>query len=164
MLRFSGPTVLPLASLTLDPALQCREAIDPDVVAEYAELIRNGTRFPAVRVVAIAGGDEEDDALVLVDGFHRYEAHSDAGSADILVEMAEGTRRDAMIEAAKANTNHGLRRTTIGKRRAVRLLLRDAECCHLSGRELATMSGTSHTFVNETRSRYGVAVGELLTE
>ena len=164
MLKFSGPAVFPLSALTLDPGLQCREAIDPDVVNEYAELIRNGTQFPAVRAIAVAGDDDEDGVVLLVDGFHRYEAHVDAGGSDILVEVAEGTRRDAMIEAAKANTNHGLRRTTLGKRRAVRLLLRDVTCCHLSGRELATMSGTSHTFVNETRSRYGVVVGEQLSD
>lgn len=157
-------TLLTLDELILDPQLQCREETDPAVVNEYAALLRDGVHLPPIRAVQVPGEGSEPAKNYVVDGWHRVLACKQLGIDAMVVALQPGTRRDAIAGAAKANTDHGLRRTHVGKRRAVRLLLMDQEWCRLSGRELAELSGTSHTFVNEVRQRYSVNVGEPLPQ
>lgn len=154
----SGRLAVPLADVVLDPALQCREAMVPEVVEDYAALLRAGTELPPGRAVRIEG------RVYLVDGWHRHAAHIRAERTEIVLDVTEGGRRDALLGAARANCDHGLRRTVAGKRRAVRLLLRDPEWAALSGRELAQLAGVSHTFVDETRKSYGLRRGQVLTD
>lgn len=51
-----------------------------------------------------------------------------------------------------ANADHGLRRSNEDKRKAVGLLLADAEWSKLSNAEIARLCNVSHTFVNNTRN------------
>ncbi len=164
MSKFEGPWPYPLSSITRDPRLQCRTALNAEVVAEYAELLRGGGTLPAISVIEIEGDSDGDGDLLLVDGWHRLEAHRAAGSDTILAMVRRGTWSVAVQEAAGANAAHGLQRTVADKRRAVRLLLTDSEAAKLSGRELAALARVSHTMVNELRQRYGLDVGVALTE
>lgn len=147
-----------LDDLTLDPAMQCRVGIDQLVVTEYAEAIAGGAELPPIEVVKV------DDALLVVDGWHRVWAHRQAKRSSVEVKLTEGTRRDAMLAAVRANASHGLQRTMEDKRRAVRLLLGDPEWSKLSGRDLGKLAQVSHTFVDQTRATYGLRKGEALTE
>jgi hypothetical protein len=148
---------VPLSMLVLDPALQCRAGVVEEVVAEYAEAW-HGTAFPPIRVI------RADEQLLVVDGWHRVHAARRAKATMIAAEVVDGTRRDALLEAVRANRQHGLQRTTVDKRRAVVVLLRDAEWCQLASRKLAEIAGVTHTHVDNMRKRYGVAPGELLGE
>ena len=159
-----GPELLSLSleALTLDPSLQCRQGgVDPDVVAEYATAIREGATFPPVTVVRVAG---DVPLLLVVDGWHRHAAHVQAQRKMIDVHVVDGTRREALLRAVAANASHGKQRTMEDKRRAVRMLLMDAEWAGLSSRELARLAGVSHTFVDESRRRYGVGRGEVVSD
>ena len=153
-----GRLSLLVIELVLDGALQCRTQTDAAVVAAYAELLREGATFPAIRVLRVAG------RLLVVDGWHRALAHRDAGRDVIEADVSDGTWSEAVLAAAGANANHGLQRTMEDKRRAVRLLLTDESSAKRSSRELAKIAGVSHTFVDDTRKRYDVKPGQVVTE
>ena len=84
----------------------------------------------------------------LGDGFHRYFGHKHAGRESILADIRQGTRRDAILFACGANSEHGLRRTNADKRKAVTLLLQDEEW---SARKIAERCAVSPGFVDEVK-------------
>lgn len=148
-----------LDRLVLDPAMQCRLEVNDDVVDEYAEAMLEGRTFPPIRFCIV------DGKRLVVDGWHRVHAARAAGLERIAAEhVATCTRREAMLEAVKANREHGLRRSSDDKRRAVRVLLTDPEWSAMSNRELAELAGVSHAFVGKVRRHFGVQRGELLTD
>ncbi len=106
-------------SLTADPAIQPREELSLDIIAQYAEDMRDGDAFPAVTVFENPDSGER----VLADGFHRFLAAKQAGVLTLRAEIHQGTRGDARWHAVGANRAHGLRRSNADKRKAVRLAL-----------------------------------------
>jgi hypothetical protein len=62
-------------------------------VQDYADALTNGAEFPPV-VVFHDGTDHW-----LADGFHRLLAHEKAGLVDILADVRQGTKRDALLFA-----------------------------------------------------------------
>ena len=124
-------TEFPLRDITLDQGLQPRAALDEETVDDYAARYAEGTAMPAVTLF-------HDGAVYwLADGFHRVAGAAMVGRDTILADVREGTRRDALLFAAGANAGHGLRRTNADKRRAVTMLLADAECAGWPDREIA---------------------------
>lgn len=83
--------------------------------------------------------------------FHRYRA---ADRAAIPAEVREGTQRDAILFACGANTAHGLRRTNEDKRKAVGLLLADAEWSKWSDREIARQCSVGVMTVGRVRAEH----------
>lgn len=140
---------LNLDKIRIDGGTQSRAKIDQDVVSEYADLITSGTIFPAVTV--FYDGAE----YFLADGFHRYFANRKAGTPNILVELHEGTLRDAILFSFGVNHSHGLRRTAADKRKAVLTMLEDIEWQDWSDREIAKHCNVSHTFVAAIRKEVG---------
>lgn len=130
-----------LADIRIDGGTQPRAEIDQDVVREYAEAMTDGAEFPAV-VVFFDGV-----AYWLADGFHRYHAANSLQHKHIEAKVEKGTQRDAILYSVSANAAHGLRRTNLDKRRAVGVLLADAEWCAKSDRWIAEKCGVSHPFV-----------------
>lgn len=104
---------LMISSLVLDDRLQMRERLNPEVVATYADVLRDGGELPPVEVWLIAGKN------YLVEGYHRVEAHKNVGRAQIEAELHEGSMDDAVLHAARANAFHGLLRSPSDKKRAV---------------------------------------------
>lgn len=147
-----------LEDLVLDPALQCRVQVDPEVVAEYAEAMGSGVEFPPVEAMLCNG------QLLVVDGWHRVHAARKAGLVELAAEVTRGTRGDAVLRAVGANRGHGLRRSAADKRRAVRMMLQNPDWTKLSTRQLGEMAGVSHAFVGQVRQHYGLLGGEVLTE
>lgn len=93
---------LNLDLIRLDGQTQARVALDSAQVAEYAEAIRDGEKFPAV-VVFHDGSD-----YWLADGFHRYHATKQVGHVSIEAEVRTGTVEEAQIYAFGANAKRGL--------------------------------------------------------
>jgi transposase-like protein len=70
--------------------------------------------------------------------------------------LRSGPRRDAIVHAAGANADHGLRRTNADKRRAVETLLRDGEWSQWSDREIARRCQVSAPLVGNIRRELSV--------
>jgi ParB-like chromosome segregation protein Spo0J len=118
-IRAADPATLPIASISRDMDLVCRASgINKRTVAEYSASMKAGASFPPVVVF-----DNGKGSSWLADGFHRCAAAEAAGLVDIAVDVRKGSRRDALLYAASANSQHGLRRTNADKRRAVLLLI-----------------------------------------
>ncbi len=136
---------LSIELIKIDGGTQPREVIDDNLVAEYADAMTDGAKFPPV-IVFHDGG-----AYWLADGFHRYWAATKNEWKTIDAEVRKGTRRDAVLFSCGANTDHGLRRTNADKRRAVETLLTDPEWAKWSDREIATQCRVGRDLVGELR-------------
>ena len=136
---------LPLDLVRTDGGTQPRVAIDEQVVAEYADLCRNGSNLPPVTVFF------DGAAYWLADGFHRYWANKRIDKDCISADVHSGTQRDAILYSVGANTSHGLRRRTPDKRKAVLTMLEDEEWAKWSNREIARQCGVGESMVRRTR-------------
>jgi len=136
----------PLRDITLDQSLQPRAALDEETVEDYAARYSEGTAMPPVTLF-------RDGAIYwLADGFHRVAGAAKAGRDTIPADVREGAYRDALLFAVAANTGHGLRRTNADKRRAVTMLLTDAECARWSDRQIARHCGVHQDMVGSVRA------------
>lgn len=114
-----GKKVL-LRSLILDDDMQPRSRMRREAIREYRLAYRHGPdRLPPITVARLQDG-EDPDALVLVDGYHRYEAARLAGLDHLPVNVLTLTTREARWVAAKANLAHGVPIPRSDKRRVFR--------------------------------------------
>ena len=128
-----------------DGGAQMRVEMRAETVNEYAGDMLEGATFPAVVVF-----DDGTD-LWLADGFHRVDAARKIGRETILAEVRPGTARDAILYAVGSNASHGLRRTQIDIRRALKILLTDPEWSRLSDRKLGEIAKVDHKTVGKYR-------------
>jgi len=149
------PNRILVDSIRIDGGTQTRVAISDETVADYAEAMKAGTKFPPVRVV-FDGAD-----YWLWDGFHRVHALLRISRVDCDALVQKGTRDDAVWLATSANRENGLRRTRADKRKAVEVALgvRGQE----SDRSIAEHVGVSHTFVSELRQSCSLSRGNVAT-
>lgn len=138
-----------ISKIRRDGGTQPRAQLYEEVVAEYAEDMRQGAEFPPVTV--FFDGEE----YWLADGFHRVSAKESIGKKEVISEVHSGTQRDAVLHAAGANATHGLRRTNADKRRAVERLLRDFEWRRWSDNAIAKQCGVSQPLVGKMRDELG---------
>jgi hypothetical protein len=139
-----------LSSIRIDGGTQPRASIDQAAIADYAEALKCGTKLPP----AVVFSDGTDHWLA--DGFHRYHGARNAGLDSLLVEIHEGTKRDAVLYSVGANATNGLRRTNDDKRKAVTTLLQDDEWRQWSNTEIATACHVTPRFVDSVRSSLGI--------
>ena len=98
--------------------LQIRCAIDKEVVADYAEAMKDGAKFPPIIVFKENRKPKKTKKvpdLYLADGFHRVGAVQKLGLEEIEAEVREGGFNEALKFALHANAVHGLRRTNADK-------------------------------------------------
>lgn len=107
-----------LDDITIDQAIQMREELHIPTVQDYAEAIEE---LPPVTVVAVITAYGEK--WYLVDGFHRYAAHKEAGRKEIAVNVVEGTFDQAFDMAMTTNYKNGRRPTTGDQRKSVTKLV-----------------------------------------
>src|SRR5438105_15086934 len=88
----------PLTEVIVDPTINVRAGLDEERVEHLQDVI---DQTPPVVAFRTSEGD------LLSDGFHRYEAARREGQVDIEVVLKDGTRRDALVYAATANSTHG---------------------------------------------------------
>jgi hypothetical protein len=136
---------LEIRLIRLDGGTQVREKLDETVVEEYAERMAAGDDFPPIMVI------HDGEHYWLADGFHRLHAVKKREQPTIECRVFEGTRRDAILVAVKANSTHGLRRTNADKRRAVAVLLADEEWSAKTNRWIAEVCGVGHQLVETVR-------------
>jgi hypothetical protein len=145
---------LNLEKIRIDCGTQARATINQDTVADYAESMRTGSIFPAVTVF-FDGVD-----YYLADGFHRYFATAKVGSPGIEASIINGTVRDAILYSLGANDEHGLRRTAADKRKAIMIMLADAEWRDWNNKAIATACHCSVDLVQKVREESGIEKGE----
>lgn len=154
------PQPLPVADILAASETQMRVAgVDPAVVAEYAEDMKAGADFPAIKVF-----QDPEGQYWLADGFHRHGAAVKAGLTEIKAIVRQGTKRDATLAACAVNAKHGVRRTQADKRKAIITLLRDPEWSGWSNRKIAEQTATDHKTVAAVRKELTEgASGEIPT-
>lgn len=141
-------TLLDIAKIRTDGGTQSRLAVNPDIVKEYARLMRDGIELEPLSVVY------DGENYWLADGFHRIHAARRVGIKALNVVLQFGTLRDAILFSCGANAKHGLRRTNMDKRKAVETLLRDKEWSHWSNTEIARWCGVSRPTVAKYRLEF----------
>ena len=137
---------LKINDIRTDGGTQPRAQKDMFVIDDYRDAWLAGAPFPPV-VVFYDGSDHW-----LADGFHRIDGAKAAGLDSIPADVKQGTRRAAILYAAGANAEHGLRRTNDDKRRVVMTLLEDEEWSQWSDREIARRCRVDHRFVGKLRA------------
>lgn len=148
-----GDTPAPLsqqiepARITRHPATLMRAAgLDPDHVEELRGVLREGRRFKDP-VEAYFDGV----TYWLAEGNHRHEAATLEGAL-LDVNVHGGGLREAIVHAARANAEHGLKRSNDDKRLAVVMLLLDEEIARESDTTIGDMAGRlSQPFVGKVQ-------------
>lgn len=138
--------ILRVDIIKIDGGTQARHAMCETTIDDYAEAMREGIEFPPIIVYF------DGVSYWLADGFHRYLARKRAELLSISAEVVAGSRRDAVLFAAGANANHGLRRSSKDKRRAIRLLIADEEWSKKTDRWIAAKCAVGHGLVASVRS------------
>lgn len=148
---------LRLEEICLDPELQIRKSLDMDTIAEYAYAMREGAKFPPIKVF------DDGQKKYLVNGWHRWHGSKQAGFATIEVEIVKGTKRDALEYACGANHDNGLPRTIEDKRRAVMIMFNDIEWSERTDNEIAKICKVSNHFVAKIRKEMGAESSRRVT-
>src|SRR4051794_6433960 len=102
-------TELELSLIVRDMEIQPRARMDQGRIVQYAEDMLAGIEFPPVVVYF----DSED--YWLSEGYHRCAAAANLGEETIKADVREGTRDDAMWNAAGSNKEWD--KSTAGKKR-----------------------------------------------
>lgn len=137
---------LNLLNIRIDGGTQARLQLNQDVVAEYAEKMREGEVFPPVTVF-FDGSD-----YWLADGFHRYFATKSNAKTSIDCDVENGTQQEAKKYSWKANTRRGLRLNHDDYRNIILAMLQDIEAKEWSNRKIAEWVGVTHTTVNKIKN------------
>lgn len=144
-----------IAKIRMDGGTQPRSKLYEEVVADYAEDMKQGAEFPPV--IIYYDGKE----YWLADGFHRVRAKEAIGAKEVSAEVKTGELRDAVLYSVGANAAHGLRRTNADKRRAVNRLVRDHEWRKWSDREIGRRCGVSGRFVGSIRKELSAIYSQM---
>jgi transposase len=137
---------LNLLNIRIDGGTQARLQLNQEVVAEYAEKMRDGEVFPPVTVYF------DGSEYWLADGFHRYFATKDNAKASIDADVENGTQQEAKKYSWKANSRRGLRLNHDDFRNIILAMLGDEETKTWSNRQIAEWVGVSHSTVNRIKS------------
>lgn len=147
-------------AVRVDGGTQMRAGLDEATVREYYDTMyvqERATDWPFPPIVVFYDGQDH----WLGDGFHRLEAVKRLLKGNLVHEIPAdiraGTRRDAILHAAGANANHGLRRSQADKRRAVETMLRDDEWRQWSDREIARSCNVSADLVGTVRKELSLS-------
>src|SRR3954447_21799738 len=143
--------MLRLDLIHTDGGTQPRAEISEPLIEEYYLAMKDGAEFPPV-VVFHDGTDHW-----LADGFHRVHARKRTIRSDILADIRQGTKRDAILHSFGANAKHGQRRTNEDKRQAVERMLSDREWRQWSDREIARQCAVSPQTVTNLRKKWADA-------
>lgn len=136
-----------LSHINIDDSVQSRTRFDEGTLQDYKEAWESGVKFPPVYLYF------DGQVYWIGDGFHRIKSRINAKIKGNKIEaiVHPGNRRDAILHSVGANSTHGLRRTNEDKRRAVELLLQDAEWSKWSNCEIARKACVSEFLVRAAR-------------
>lgn len=111
-----------VADLICDERTQVRAAESEEAIESYAEAMKNGAKFPPPIVFR-----DEDGNLWVSEGHHTIKASRRRGVERIMVDLRQGTAKDARMHAYASNWMHGVQLTLADKTRIVRGLIEDTD-------------------------------------
>jgi hypothetical protein len=148
-----------IEKIRLDGGAQLRVGgLDEATVADYTVSVKANAKLPEPTVY-FDGNDYWPSG-----GFHRLEARRRAGKKDIVVEVRQGTRADALLAACAENAAHGLRRSNADKRRAIETCLRHPDSSGWTDRKVAAHVGVDHGTVAAVKAELRGAASEQSSE
>lgn len=130
-------------------------AVDFETVKKYAAVIEAGVKMPPVEVWAVG------ERLLLVDGFHRLEAHDlvhNSEPYDLEVLYRTGTMNEALLRATDANTEHG---RPLSKKDRDKAMERYLSLSPLSYREIGARLGVHGSTVMRFDQANGIRVEKV---
>ncbi len=137
--------------------IQLRKTNSTETVKKYAAAMKEGATMPP----ANGNLDIETLEIYCYDGAHRIEARKLNGETHIPMDLTPGTKRDATLNAAGVNEEHGLPRNKEDKFNAVDTVLADPECSCRSSSWIADLTKTSVPYVEALRKKADKAAKEL---
>ena len=138
--------IVALQQIRTDMGTQSRLSIDPDAVARYQTAIEKGVTLPPLRAVKDGNG-----AIILWDGFHRYESYERANVTAIKVLVMPGTQRDAVLLSLSANESHGLPRSQGDRKKAVITMIADPVWAKWKHIDIARACDVDESYVRRLR-------------
>lgn len=138
---------LELSSITLDEEIQPRSKITHRVVQEYKRAMSAGDVFPPV--IVFYNGLEH----WLADGFHRFDARVMMGESEILADVWQGNRHDALLYGVEANIGNDFELSEVDITRNVIKLIGHPNLQKWTDEEIATHCGTDPFQVNRLREQ-----------
>jgi hypothetical protein len=155
-----GKQWIGLEHLTWDEAVQPRAAVDRAWASELTGFLKEGSAFPPIDVFQL-----EDGTLLPASGHHRAIATGSAGESQILCEVRNGTREDAIVFAAGSNKSNGVK--PMGPKdvtKAVEMLFSIEGWWEKTDNQIADHAGTSKAKVRKIRDRINERDGRKLPD
>jgi ParB-like chromosome segregation protein Spo0J len=143
-------THLPIEKIRIDGGTQPRAEINKNAVEEYASLISEKVLMPPV--IVYFDGKE----YWLVDGFHRYFSHKKLGLTEMLVDIRNGTLREAQFFSKGAHNGRGLGHNSKDYEYIVLSMVKDKEWGQWSNRALGKHIGISAMTVGRIKKKADV--------
>lgn len=135
-----------ILNIRIDGGTQPRQEINYEVVKDYAELMRDGVKFPPVTVYF------DGAEYWLADGFHRYHATKANATTTIEAEVVSGSVDDAEEYSFTANGGRGNDLTTNDKKAIIRRMLLKERYAEWSQARIAKHVHVSAMFVSRVKA------------
>jgi len=143
-------THLPIEKIRIDGGTQPRAEINEKMVEEYASLLSEKVLMPPV--IVYFDGKE----YWLADGFHRYFSHKKLGLTEMLVDIRNGTLREAQLFSKTANKGRGMSMSAKDNQYIVLSMVNDKEWGQWSNKAIADWVGVSAMTVGRIKKKANV--------
>ncbi len=156
-----------LSDLTWEPFIYPRGGKNEKTVEAYVEALTLGAQFPPIKIQRVfnyPNGNEKTEAILIMDGIHRFSAFKECGLKEIPAFEwneepldYEKNRVILLLEAANANISHGDRLSPSDKKRIARdIASTDPECKWTESavaEKLGVIQQTINTWISDIRAR-----------
>jgi len=152
--------IMNITDLTWDHSIYPRAARSWKTVNAYAEALAVDAQFPPIKIQRVFNytdehGNEKFEAVIILDGIHRWSAFKEKGITKIkAVEWKdkpldyEKNKTALLLESAQCNTSHGDRLNSSDKKRIARDIASTDPECKYTENALAEKLGVTRQTIN----------------
>jgi plasmid maintenance system antidote protein VapI len=159
--------LFPVSDLIWDQVIYPRGGKSEKTINAYVEALAIGAQFPPIKIQRVfnyADGNETTEAIIILDGIHRWFAFKEKGIKEIAaVEWKdepldyEKNKTALLLESAECNISHGDRLSSSDKKRIARdIASTDPECKwteSVLAEKLGVIQQTVNTWISDIRAR-----------